>query len=110
MQALKAIVIFLGILILAGTTVVAVTIVKRLGGTAETSTESGAEPRAVVRPAGFGEASVAIPEGCRVEALDTAGERLVLRLGSGGRCEQILILDMATGSLLGRLTLAPAAE
>jgi hypothetical protein len=40
----------------------------------------------------------------------TADDRLILRLGSGERCNQILIVDMATGRLLGTLRLVTNPE
>lgn len=107
MQALKVLVILMGILIVIGTAVVVVTIATRFGGGAE---ERTARPGAAAAPTAFGEANLPMPEGCRLVSLTAAGERLLLRLGSGGDCEQILVLDMGTGSLLGRFRLTPAAE
>ena len=51
-----------------------------------------------------------MPAGCQVMETTTADDRLILRLGSGERCNQILIVDMATGRLLGTLRLVPNAE
>jgi hypothetical protein len=45
-----------------------------------------------------------------VKETTTTDDRLILRLGSGERCNQVLIVDMATGKLLGTLRLVPNAQ
>ena len=91
-----ALVIVMGALIVIGMAVVIVTIAHRLMG-------SGA-------PAGFGSAEVAVPAGCQVVETVPTADRLVLRLGTGERCNQVIIVDLATGRVLGRLNLVPAAQ
>ena len=109
MQALKAIVIIMGIMIIVGVAVIVVTIYSRLSRPAEEA--APATLAAGSRPAGFGDATLPIPAGCRVASASATGERLILQLGSAtsadGACAQILVLDMGTGSLLGRFILAP---
>ena len=100
MQALKALVIVMGLLIVVGVVAVAATIAYRLGRLAEAP--------AVARAGGFAAVELAIPEGCRAVEAAPAGERLVLRLGDGRQCNRILIVDMNSGALLGRLDLVPA--
>ncbi len=90
MRALKVLVVVMGIVIIAGLAVVAVTVVKRMGGAAE-------------KPGTFETATLSVPSGCRVVEMVPAGERLVLRLGEGERCRGILVVDLKTGALLGRL-------
>jgi hypothetical protein len=51
-----------------------------------------------------------MPAGCQVVETVATDERLVLRLGSGERCNQVLIVDLATGTLLGTLRLMEKAE
>jgi hypothetical protein len=51
-----------------------------------------------------------VPAGCQVVETTTADDRLILRLGSGERCNQVLIVDMATGKLLGTLRLVPNGQ
>ena len=100
MRALKALVIVMGLLIVVGVVAVAATIAYRLGRLAEAP--------AVAGPGGFAAVELAIPEGCRAVEAAPAGERLVLRLGDGRQCNRILIVDMNSGALLGRLDLVPA--
>ncbi|MEX0695926.1 MAG: hypothetical protein WD099_00120 [Dongiaceae bacterium] len=102
MQALKALVIVMGLLIVVGVVAVAATISYRLGRLADSAAP------AVAGPGGFAAVELAIPEGCRAVEAAPAGERLVLRLGDGRQCNRVLIVDMNSGALLGRLDLVPA--
>ncbi len=102
MKPLIALVIIMGVLIVAGLVVVVVTIANRLGGADRiTNTRAAAE---------FATVDLPVPAGCEVMETTTADDRLILRLGSGERCNQVLIVDMATGRLLGMLRLVPNAQ
>jgi hypothetical protein len=119
MQALKALVIVMGVLIVAGTTVVVVTIYNRMQTLGEVAPAPAATPAPTPAPAVassptpagplpvFGDAPVAVPDGCRVVEMVPAGERLMLRLCRVARCNRILVLDLATGAVLGSFDLAP---
>lgn len=121
MQALKALVIIMGVLIVVGTTIVVVTIynrMTRLGDSAPPAPAAAVAPppapeglAAAARPPRFGDASVELPDGCRVVEMTPAGERLLLlRLGSIARCNRILVVDLGTGVLLGSIELATPAK
>jgi hypothetical protein len=101
MQALKALVIVMGVLIVAGLAVVVVTIYNRMQ--ARTST-AGPTAEGGELPA-FDRATVPVPAGCRVAGLQSAGDRLLLQLAGVAGCEQILVVDLRSGRLLGRLDL-----
>ncbi|MBX6320226.1 MAG: hypothetical protein IRY94_00205 [Rhodospirillaceae bacterium] len=105
-RALKTLVIAMGALIVLGTSVVIVTVANRLSRPAGTPAAAGAAP-----PAAFGPVEVPLPARCRVAAAVPGDGRLVLRLaGNAEECRRILVLDLASGRLLGRLDLiAPAA-
>jgi hypothetical protein len=92
MRALKILVIVMGLLIVAGLTVIFATLAKRMAG--------AGEPHG-----GFDSAALQLPKGCRVVEMAAAGPRLALRLGDGPGCEAILFVDPATGQQLGRLQL-----
>jgi len=98
MKGLLALVIIMGALIVAGLIVVVVTIAMRLSG-------SGSE--AAPTRAGFETLDLPIPAGCQVMEMVAADDRLILRLGSGERCNQILAVDTATGRHLGTVRLVP---
>jgi hypothetical protein len=91
MQALKIIVIALGVLILVGVTVVIVAVATRMKG--------GSPGRS------FEPASLVLPKGCRVVEMTTAGPRLALRLGDGSDCQLILLVDPDSGRETGRISL-----
>jgi hypothetical protein len=102
MKPLVALVIIMGVLIVAGLVVVVVTIVNRMGGGGRTVDTHAATA--------FAAADLPMPAGCQVMETTTADDRLILRLGSGERCNQVLIVDMATGKLLGTLRLVPNGQ
>lgn len=101
MQALKAVVIGMAVLIVVGMVVVIVTIANRLG--------KGPKPAAPVATVA---ASLALPAGCSVVEMTAVGDRLALRLAGSGDCREILLVDPRSGALAGRLRLAeaPAAQ
>ncbi len=100
MRALKALVIVMGVLILAGMGLVGYGIVKRTA-----IPERPAQPAAAARP--YGPVELALPSGARIARTRTSGERLIveLELASGG--ERLLVLDLATGELVGTIDLKP---
>jgi hypothetical protein len=90
MQGLKILVILLGVVILAGVVVVGVTIFNRAGN-------SGG--------GGFGSLALALPKGCHLIGMVTAGDRLALRLGDSAECQVILFVDPHSGQQTGSLAL-----
>ena len=48
-----------------------------------------------------------VPAGCQVMEMVAADDRLILRLGSGERCNQIIVVDAANGRNLGTVRLMP---
>ena len=118
MQALKTLVIVLGVVIVAGIAVIGVTIYHRatnpVNSPVPDSPKPAAEPAAKPAPKpatepgfgpGFGRVVLELPPGSRVVEMTAEDDRLILRLrlADGGR--QILILDMATGKRLGTFEL-----
>jgi hypothetical protein len=99
MKGLLALVIIMGVLIVIGSVVVVVTIANRMSG----SKDDVAESKAVV----FGTADLPVPAGCQVIETVATDDRLILRLGSGERCNQLLIVDLASGRHLGTVRLTP---
>ncbi|GIX11996.1 DUF6476 family protein [Elioraea sp.] len=87
MRVLKAAVVIMGVLIVAGTVVLAVTIANRLG--------QRPPPPEV---AGLGE-----PAGSRILGIAAAGDRLAVHVTGGGAEDRIVLVDPATHRVLGRL-------
>ena len=94
MQALKALVIGMGVLIVIGFILLVVGLANRFAGAGKS---------------GFGEADVALPDGCGIAETLVEGERLLLRLeGPAARgCAQIVVIDLESGAVRGRLRLQP---
>ncbi|MDA8231894.1 MAG: hypothetical protein M0006_11205 [Magnetospirillum sp.] len=109
MKALKALVIFMGILVVAGMGLVGYGVVTKLPRGA------GKAPAAAAPPAGgtpatpaFGAVPVPVPAGARVEQMAVAGDRVVLRVTGGGG-DRLIVLDPASGRVAGSFVLAPEA-
>lgn len=97
MQALKGLVIFMGLAILAILGVIVYTVIGRFS---ETS---------AVQSSSFGIVQVTIPEGCHLAGSQSGDGRLFLRLDGplDQDCQQILVLDLETAEPLGRITAKP---
>jgi Family of unknown function (DUF6476) len=91
MRALQALVIVMGVLIVAGVATIAVVIVHRLSG-----------PGAV---AGGVRAVLDEPAGTRIAGVSAAADRIALQLQGGGP-DRVLVLDTRTGQVLARAALA----
>ena len=102
MQALKALVIVLGVLILLSAGVVAVTIYKRTAGNLAGS------PPAPGNTVAFGTKQIAIPPGAHIDDVMSAPGRLVVRLRLADGSPRLLVLDLDTGAVLGELDFVPA--
>lgn len=90
MKAVKALVAFMGLLIVAGLGILGWGLsnqAARLGG------GKGA-------PDAFGAVAVPLPAGARVEQVLGAGERVVLRVTGAGP-DRFVVLDPASGSVAG---------
>ena len=101
MNALKAVVIVMGILIVVGAGVVVVTIINRLGAPAE---ETGFPPAApAAAPTVFGSRDLDLPAGARIVETHADAGRLYLRVRLAGGEERVLVIDPGTGATLGIL-------
>ena len=89
MRFLKAVTVAMAVLIVLGTAVVVVTVVRRLG-----------TPTA---PAQFA-ALLDEPTGTRIAGIAAVGDRLALRLEGGG-ADRVVLLDVRTGAIAGRVGL-----
>ena len=107
MQALKALVIFMGILIMAGMALLVYGLVTRTGGGDGTRAEGDS---GVPMNVPFGEVELALPAGCAIAGSELTGDRLVIRLdGQAERgCQQLVIVDLASGKELGRVKAVPS--
>ena len=103
MQALKALVIVLGVMIVAGIAVIGVTIYHRATNLVNSPVPGSTEP-------GFARVALELPPGSRIVEMTAEGDRLILRLRLADGGWRILILDMATGKRLGTFELRDGGE
>lgn len=108
MRAIKGLVAFLGVLLVAGLALLGYGLYTKapFKGTPAASSGGAAGAVAVAPVAEFGQLAVPVPAGYRVEQMVVAGERVVLRLGGGGP-ERILVLDPGQGRVSGGFVLTP---
>ena len=115
MKALKVSVVLMGVLILVGLAVVAITVARRGSAPpvpAESARGAGpavSPPLAGAAPAGFGEATVTIPAGFAPVETRAEGDRMLIRLEGPGHAARILVIDLRTCHTLGTVVLAPQA-
>jgi hypothetical protein len=93
----------MGILIVAGLALVAYGIAKRIG--APEAPPTATEERA---PPSFGASELPLPPGARVVDMAATDGRLVLRVAAADGGQRLLVLDLASGALLGSIALTPA--
>lgn len=112
MHALKALVIFLGVVIVVGVVVLVVTISQRAtklvaggSGDGDTTTAAAAPASAPAAKVRFGDREIDLPDGSEVIAMMAEGGRLMLRLRLANGRQRILVLDLETGKTLGSFRL-----
>ena len=93
MRALKALVIFMGVVIVLGVAVIAVTIFSRLQNLSSPDEDFATE--------------IAVPRGNLVDVPPDAG-RIVLRYQLPDGSNRLVVIDSATGRRLGTVDLVPA--
>jgi hypothetical protein len=96
MGAIKAVVIGMGVLILAGFVVVAATLISRM--------QDGDDPRQPFQNL------VTLPPDARVVETLLGDGRIVLRVEAGDGSQSLLILNVADGQERGRINLAIAPQ
>ena len=90
MAALKVAVVVMAVLILAGVTVIAVTIVRRV-----------AEPA----PTGIVQATLDEPAGSHIAGTSLSADRLAVDVQGGGP-DRVVVLDLRSGHVVARAALA----
>ncbi|MFI5021488.1 MAG: hypothetical protein ACHQRJ_07530 [Alphaproteobacteria bacterium] len=112
MRALKALVIVMGILIVAGMAVVGTTLVKRAMNLETPRRVNAAAERAAPAPGSaverpYGPVEIALPPGARILRTSPAGRRLIVELELAGGGERVLVVELESGALLGTIDLKP---
>jgi hypothetical protein len=113
MQALKALVFFLGILIVVMMGAVAYGIVVKFGGVMDSRDAAGPTAPAggpVAAKAWDKNLRVAVPAGARVSETVVAGGRMIVRLVLPDDSQRYLVFDLESGAQLGMIDLEPEAQ
>jgi len=118
MQALKGLVVGLGVLIIAGFALLAYGFYLKITDpdfrvtkpapeiqAAEAAPQVPSAPLSAGRA--FGEVRLPLPEGCTVVEMRPDGDRLYVRTGPEGLCERIVIVDTASGAVVGTIAIRP---
>ena len=109
MAAIKTLVIVLGVLILAGLAAVSYGVLTQFSESdGDDGTGSETRPGAVSVAVPFGDLTVDVPAGARVEDTDLDGGRLVVRLAMPDGEARLIVIDLAHGAVLGSVRLRPA--
>ena len=94
MRALKFAIAVMAVLIVGGIAVIGATLVQR-------ASRSGPEPTLP----GFAQAALGQPDGTAILTMTADGGRLVLHVEGGGLGQRLLIVDLASGALLGTIAM-----
>ncbi len=110
MQALKTLVIVMGVLIVAGMALVGYTLVKRATAPeasrhATAAVSAPAAPGAEAAETPYGPVEIALPAGARILRTRAVGRRLIVELELAGGGERVLVVELSTGALLGTIDL-----
>lgn len=122
MRAIKAIVIFMGLLLVAGLGLLGYGLYSKAGKLSKAPADqtaaapaaapvasSGAAPEAASADAGrgaFGEQTVTLPPGSRVETMSSTASRVILHV-AGPQGSRLVVVDPVTGGVTGTLILTP---
>src|SRR5262245_19677354 len=114
MRALKALVIFLGILLVIGTGVLIWGIARQIDRMSQAEADDEVTPAVNTAPAvvtnevaPWGRLDLKLPSGTRIQSVTNAGEYMVLHLytGAPGLDERVIVIDPGCGTLMGTVNL-----
>ena len=108
MAALKALVIAMALLIVAGMALMAWGLYEKAadpGFKPFAGDGEAAAPQASVRP--FGRLDLDVPSECSIVDSRPEGDRLYVRIGPPGPCARIVVIDIVVGRVLGTVAESP---
>lgn len=105
-RALKALVAFLGVLIVAGVVTLVWVMAARLGKPAMAPPFPHA-PREAASPFEFGHSLIELPKGAGMGSITSAGDFLAVEITLPNGSRQLLILDPRSGKQTGTIELHP---
>ena len=101
MKLLKGLVVFMGILVLAGMAALAYGLYMK--ATDPDFTFFAGKPGKGGSSTAFGDVSIPLPADCNIVETIAEGARLYLRIGPVGPCERIIVINAEDGSVIGTL-------
>ena len=101
MNLLKGLVVFMGILVVAGMAGLAYGIYKK--ATDPDFNVFAGKPEVQEKLAAFGDVSFPLPADCNIVETVPEDGRLYLRIGPLGPCERIVVINADDGSVLGTI-------
>lgn len=107
MQALKALVIFMGVLIVVGMGILAYGISVKFGQKVEEEAAASATPRAAASMPWPGDVTVVVPAGARVAETIVAEGRMIVRIALPDGGQRFIVVDLVGGRQLGAVELTP---
>lgn len=115
MQGIKALVIFMGVLILAGMVALVYGMVTQVGKLSDKDKDASeiVVPMAGVSStqetvAPFGSVAAPVPQGATILDTEVSGRTLTLRYRLETGAQEILVFDLTEGKSLGIVTITPA--
>jgi hypothetical protein len=107
MRALRLLVIVLGVLLVGGTLALVGAIIVRSQHPSESRPNLQVEARGTVAKATPFESALDLPAGAVIQAVEPAGERLIVHLALPDGRQQIVVLDLGSGARSGTIELRP---
>ncbi|MBT5111259.1 MAG: hypothetical protein HOM25_21450 [Rhodospirillaceae bacterium] len=106
MQALKAVVIVMAVLIVAGLGLLAYGLVTKIGG--GSTNDAGADKNNAPQYSAFGTVETALPPGARVVGMAVDDGRIVVRVEAPGGGQSLMVFNVDTGAQLGTIRIRAA--
>lgn len=101
MPAIKTLVVILTLLIVTSLALLGWGMYSKIRDPNFTLFGKRSTPTEVSKSAHFGDVSLPLPAGCRIEDSHVEGNRLYLRTGPAGPCQRVFVLDPASGAIVG---------
>jgi hypothetical protein len=102
MRALKVLVVVMGVLLVAGIVALGFAVDYRMN-----HPRPAAAPAVASTPGGPTARTIDLPTGARVVGAEASGDRLVVRVELAAGGEQLIVVDLATGTPVSTVTLRP---
>ena len=106
MKALKAVVIFMAVLIVAGLGLLAYGLVTKIGGVPDKEADNGQNEAR--QYSAFGTVETALPPGGRVAGMTVNDGRVVVRVEAPDGDQLLMVFNVDTGAFLGTIRIKAA--